>query len=52
MPVAVDYGDEGRITECGAYVRVDFNSCNVAELSELYRGFATFSSITTSPARC
>ena len=42
MAAAVDYGDEGRITECGGYVRVDFNSCNVAELSELYRGFATF----------
>ncbi len=42
MAAAVDYGDEGHITECGGYVRVDFNSCNVAELSDLYRGFATF----------
>ena len=42
MAAAVDYGDEGSITECGGYVRVDFNSCNVTELSELYRGFATF----------
>jgi hypothetical protein len=39
---AVDDGDEGRITECGGYVRVDFNGCNVAELSELYCCFATF----------
>jgi hypothetical protein len=38
----VDYGDEGRITECGGYVRVDFNGCNVSELSALYHGFATF----------
>lgn len=38
----MDYGDEGRITECGGYVRVDFKSCNVYELSALYRGFATF----------
>jgi hypothetical protein len=38
----MDYGDEGRITQCGGYVRVDFNSCNVSELSALYRGFATF----------
>jgi hypothetical protein len=38
----VDYGDEGRITQCGGYVRVDFNSCNVGQLSEVYSGFATF----------
>jgi hypothetical protein len=42
MAAAVDYDGEGRITECGGYVRVDFNSCDVAELSEVYRGFATF----------
>ena len=38
----MDYGDEGRITECGAYVRVDFNGCNISELAAVYRGFATF----------
>ena len=38
----MDYGDEGRITECGGYVRVEFNSCNVSELSALYLGFVTF----------
>jgi hypothetical protein len=42
MVAAVDYGDEGRITECGGYVRVDFNSCDVSELSAVYQGFATF----------
>ena len=42
MATAVEYGNEGHITECGEYVRVDFNSCNIAELSELYHGFATF----------
>ena len=42
MVAAVDYGDEGRIIQCGEYVRVDFNDCNVSELSEVYRGFATF----------
>lgn len=38
----MDYGEEGRITHCGGYVRVDFNSCNVFELSAVYRDFATF----------
>ena len=38
----MDYGDEGRITQCGGYVRVDFNSCNVFELSAVYRDFAMF----------
>lgn len=42
MALAVDYGDEGRITPCGGYVRVDFNSCDVSELSAVYRGFAMF----------
>ena len=42
MALAVDYGDEGRISHCGGYVRVDFNSCNVSELSEIYGGFAKF----------
>ena len=42
MAATVAYGDEGRITQCAGYVRVDFNSCNVAELSAVYRGFATF----------
>jgi hypothetical protein len=32
--------DEGRITECAGYVRVDFHSCNSGELSEIYRAFA------------
>jgi hypothetical protein len=39
---AVEHGDEGRITECAGYVRVDFGSSNSAELSALYRAFATF----------
>jgi hypothetical protein len=39
---AGDYGDEGRITECGGYVRVDFGSCNSSELSALYRAFPAF----------
>ena len=38
----MDYGDEGHITQCRGYVRVDFKSCDVSELSELYRGFAAF----------
>jgi hypothetical protein len=38
----VDYGDEGRISECGGYVRVDFNGCNVSELAALYRAFPAF----------
>ena len=36
------HGDEGRSTECGGYVRVDFESCNVAELSAVYQAFANF----------
>ena len=40
--IAVEHGDEGRITACGGYVRVDFGSCNVSELSALYRAFAAF----------
>jgi len=38
----MDYGDEGRITECPGYVRVDFGSCNAAELSAVYRAFTAF----------
>lgn len=41
--MAVDYGDdEGCITQCGEYVRVDFGSCNTAELSAVYQAFASF----------
>jgi len=38
----VDDGDEGRITRCGEFVRVDFEGCNSSELSAVYRAFATF----------
>lgn len=38
----MDFGEEGRITQCGGYVRVDFGSCNTAELSAVYRAFAEF----------
>ena len=38
----MDRGNEGGITECGGYVRVDFGSCNLTELSALYRAFADF----------
>lgn len=38
----MDYGGEGRITQCGGYVRVDFGSCNASELSAVYRAFAEF----------
>jgi len=38
----VDDGDEGRITRCGEFVRVDFEGCNSWELSAVYRAFATF----------
>lgn len=31
---------ESRITECPAYVRVDFGSCDFMELLETYRSFA------------
>lgn len=31
---------ESRITECLHYVRVDFVSCNAADLAEIYRRFA------------
>lgn len=36
------YGGGGCITECAGYVRVDFGSCNVTELSTVYRAFADF----------
>lgn len=39
---AVEYAGEGRITDCGGYVRVDFGNCNSWELSAVYRGFASF----------
>jgi hypothetical protein len=39
---AVAYVEEGRITECAGYVRVDFGSCNAAELAALYHGFTAF----------
>jgi hypothetical protein len=38
----VDYGDEGCITRCGEYVRVDFGGCNSWELSMVYRAFVDF----------
>ena len=38
----MDDGDEGRITRCGEFVRVDFEGCNSSELSAVYRAFATF----------
>jgi hypothetical protein len=31
---------DGHITECAGYVRVDFDGCSSADLSELYRDFA------------
>jgi hypothetical protein len=39
---AAAYAGEAGITECAGYVRVDFGSCNAAELAALYRGFAAF----------
>ena len=33
-------GAESRITECPAYVRVDFGNCDCSELFETYRSFA------------
>ena len=36
----MNYGAEGHITECPAYVQVDFGSCNSFELFETYRSFA------------
>jgi hypothetical protein len=36
----MDYGDEGRITECRGYVRVDFGGCNSTEVAAVYRAFA------------
>jgi hypothetical protein len=33
------YGD-GHITECAGYIRVDFDGCSSAELSQVYRDFA------------
>jgi len=38
----MDYGDDGRITQCRGYVRVDFGSCNSTELSAVYRAFTAF----------
>lgn len=38
----MDYSGGGCITECPGYLRVDFGSCNVAELSTVYRAFASF----------
>lgn len=38
-PLTEDYGDEGRITECPGYVRVDFGGCNSTELAAVYRAF-------------
>ena len=35
-----DYGDEGRITQCPGYVRIDFGGCNSAELAAVYQAFA------------
>jgi len=35
----VNYADEGCITRCGEYVRVDFGGCNASELSAVYRAF-------------
>ena len=37
----MDQHAESRITECPHYVRVDFGGCNVFELSETYRRFAS-----------
>ena len=34
--------EEGRVTKCAGYVRVDFGSSDSAELAALYRGFAAF----------
>lgn len=36
----MNYGAEGHVTECPAYVHVDFGSCNAFELFETYRSFA------------
>lgn len=36
----MDHCAEGRITECAAYLRVDFGSSSGFELSETYRSFA------------
>jgi hypothetical protein len=36
----MDYGDDGRITQCPGYLRVDFGGCNSAELAQVYRAFA------------
>lgn len=38
----MDYSGGGRITQCPGYLCVDFGSCNVAELSTVYRAFAAF----------
>ena len=36
----MDHCTESRITECAAYVRVDFGSCDYLELCATYRSFA------------
>ncbi|HET7366513.1 MAG TPA: hypothetical protein VFJ70_23315 [Burkholderiales bacterium] len=38
---AAEFGDHGesRITQCAAYVRVDFGGCNEDDLRETYRAF-------------
>ena len=41
-PSAVDYGDQGSITQCTGYLRVDFGGCDSTELSAIYREFASF----------
>ena len=33
-------GADSRITECPAYVRVDFGNCDCSELFDTYRSFA------------
>lgn len=35
----MDYDAGSRITECPAYLRVDFGNCDRTELSETYRSF-------------
>jgi hypothetical protein len=36
------HDDQGHITECGGYVRVDFGGCDYTELSLVYLAFAAF----------
>jgi hypothetical protein len=40
----LDYGDDGRITECPGYVRVDFGGCDSGALSQVYQAFAAYCS--------